>query len=243
MLVKIKPHSSLQKFFSAPVFKADLCYYADIHDYLRALHPKFSSYLKQLQVNKLEESFTFLDKNLKEITPDELFIRKAKAGDVIHIVPAIVGGGGKRGGILAALALAAFVFVLPAMVAGAPMLFGSAAVNAGATAAAAGGGTLATSMAIIQSSSFLSNLVVQAGLAILSNIFMSDTDQGEETRQNYAFGSLTNSTRVGTPVALNYGMTRVAGQLISGYVSSVDHSKTAEIDVEHAIYNYIDGES
>ena len=53
----------------------------------------------------------------------------------------------------------------------------------------------------------------------------------ENTRQNDMFGSLTNSTASGTPVPLNYGLMRVAGQLISGYVLSVGHGKTQNLNV------------
>lgn len=239
MLVKIKPHSSLREYFRTEEFSADLNYYADIHEYLRSLHPKFSQYVRQLKATDLQESFTLLDKNLKEITPDELFIRKAKYNDVIHIVPAIVGGGGKRGGILAALSLAAFIFFLPPLagLAGSGSALGTAAAAAevGTTASLVGG------VKILGQMSMLSNIAVNVGLASIASLFMQpETGAGEETRQNDMFGSLTNTTRVGTPVALNYGMIRVAGQFISGHIQSTSHGKTDEVNVGSAIYNGLD---
>jgi hypothetical protein len=68
------------------------------------------------------------------------------------------------------------------------------------------------------------------GLALLSALFASKPKE-EETRQNDMFGSLTNSTDSGTPVALNYGMIRVAGQMINGYVVSMGHTKTQHMTV------------
>lgn len=243
MLVKIKPHSSLRQYFKADEFSADINYYADIHEYLRSMHPKFSQYLRRLYSEGLNESFVFLDKNLKEITPDSLFLRKAKEDDIIHIVPAIVGGGGKRGGILAALALIAFVYFLPVL---APAMgtLGTTAVSAATAtgtaagaAAGAGVGSFAGGAAILAQSSMLTNIVVNVGLAIITSLFMPEPEAGEETRQNDMFGSLTNSTRVGTPVALHYGLTRVAGQLVSGHIRSTDHGKTDEINVADVMYN------
>lgn len=238
MLVEIKPHSSLQQYFRASSFKADLNYYIDIHEYIRSMHPKFTQYIKQLQINSLNESYTLLDRNLKEITPDELFLRKAKENDVIHIVPAIIGGGGKRGGILAALALVAFFVFLPPL-AGTGLLGAQAATVAGSVGT---GISLSSSVAILKGSSMLSTLVLNVGLAIISSLFMSEPEAGEETRQNDMFGSLSNTTRVGTPVALNYGMIRAAGQFISGYIDSISHGKTDEVSVLSTIYNYVEGD-
>ena len=39
------------------------------------------------------------------------------------------------------------------------------------------------------------------------------------------FGSLVNTTTSGTPVSVNYGTMRVAGQFLSGYVLSAQHDR------------------
>jgi predicted phage tail protein len=226
LLVTIKPHSSFSKYFSATEYVADFKTYHDILFYLNAMHRRFINYLRIQRAQKIEESFVFLDKNLKIINPNELKFKHARDGDVIYIVPAVVGGGGKRGGILAALAVAMFVFL--------PIAAGAAAAGAaapvGATVAASGGigGTIASTLGGM--GGFLQNLVVNIGLALLSSMFASKPSE-ENTRQNDMFGSLTNSTASGTPVPLNYGLMRVAGQLISGYVLSVGHGKTQNLNV------------
>ena len=225
MLVTIKPHSSFSKYFSATEYVADFKTYHDILFYLNAMHRRFINYLRIQRAQKIEESFVFLDKNLKIINPDELKFKHARDGDVIYIVPAVVGGGGKRGGILAALAVAMFIFLpiaagVAAQGAAAPALAGTAVTNAGA-----GAGLFAGKLG-----GFLQNLVVNIGLALLSSMFASKPSE-ENTRQNDMFGSLTNSTASGTPVPLNYGLMRVAGQLISGYVLSVGHGKTQNLNV------------
>lgn len=222
MIVTIKPHSAFKSFFTDTSLKADLVTYHDVLFYLNALQARFMYYLKQQNELGINESFVLLDKNLREINADELRIRKAKEGDVIHIVPAIVGGGGKRG-ILAILAVAAMVIAWPVA---------AAAMSAGAgTGAAALAGIGSIPGAIAAMGPVMSNIVVNIGLALLSALFAPSAKKAESTRENDAFGSLVNSTNSGTPVALHYGLVRVAGQLISGYVSTVNHGRNQEVDV------------
>lgn len=187
------------------------------------------NYVRQQRLNNIEEGFVFLDKRLKQINVDEMMLRRAKEGDIIHIVPAIIGGGGKRGGLFAILAFAAFLVFLPA-IAGTG-IFGSAAAGAagGATTAASAGG-LATLGGIFKASPFLAQIVGNVGLALLSSLFMSNPKQ-ETTRENNMFGSLTNTIESGTPIPLNYGCVRVAGQLVSGYLNSVNHEKSKTADI------------
>lgn len=222
MLVTIKPHSAFKTFFTEKEYVADFKTYNDILFYLNGMHKRFINYLRVQKTQGVEESFVLLDKNLRIINPDELKLKHARDGDVIHIVPAVVGGGGKRGGILAALAIAFFVF--------APLAAGAAASGAAApgvvgAVGSSGGGLFAGKLG-----GFLQNLVVNIGLALLSSLFATKPSE-ENTRQNDMFGSLTNSTSSGTPVALNYGLMRVAGQLISGYVLSLGHARTQNMNV------------
>lgn len=222
MLIRIKPHSSFSSIFSEEEYSVDISVYADIIYYLNSMHPRFINYIRQQYNNKSEESYVFLDKKLNIVNLDEMMMRKVKENDVIYIVPAIVGGGGKRGGLLAILAVAAFFIALP-------MLAGAAAAGAaapvGASVAGAGG-----VMGAVAGSNLLTNLVVNIGLAMLTSLFTTKPKE-ETTRQNDMFGSLTNSTASGAPIALNYGLVRVAGQLISGYVDTTQHGKTIKVDV------------
>ena len=56
-------------------------------------------------------------------------------------------------------------------------------------------------------------------------------DSGTRTENNM-FGSLTNTTTSGTPVNLNYGMMRVGGQFLSGYVLSTEHGQDNSPSIE-----------
>ena len=65
------------------------------------------------------------------------------------------------------------------------------------------------------------------GMSMISKLFTKrkDIEVDSSTRQNGAFGNLTNTIQSGTPIPLVYGQFRVAGQMISGYIESEDHGK------------------
>jgi predicted phage tail protein len=231
LLVSIKPHSVFKPYFKSLDLKADLSTYHDVWYYINAMHPKFIQYVSEQHQNGIQEGFVLLDKNLKEITPEELKIRHCKEGDTIHIVPAIIGEGGKRG-LLAILAVAAIFIALPAL-AGAAGAGGAAA--GAATGAATGTSFFGKIGAFLKANPFLSNIVTNVGLALVARLFSSRPQQGEETRQNDLFGSLTNSTSSGTPIALHYGQVRVAGQFVSGFLLTVPHSKGETVTTSRRI--------
>lgn len=223
LLINIKPHSSLQKYFRGADLKADINYYADIIDYINSIHPDFLTYIKQQSQNEFQETFTFLDKNLREINKDEMFMRKAHEDDIIYIVPAIVGGGGKRGAlalIAVAALMIAFPFIAP-QVAG-TVLWGAPAVAATATTAA----VAATTMTL---GTLVSTIGLNLALMGVTMLLAPKTNtSSESSRDNNAFGGLTNTTASGTPIPLNYGLVRVAGQLISGYVETAETTSNGE---------------
>ena len=60
----------------------------------------------------------------------------------------------------------------------------------------------------------------------------NDVQEESTTRQNGMFGSLKNSTQSGTSIALHYGLMRVSGHLLSGYIDTEDHGKSTVVKVE-----------
>lgn len=186
------------------------------------MQPKFIQYIQTQKQNGLQEGFVLLDKNLNEISPEDLQIRHCKEGDIIYIVPAIIGEGGKRG-ILAVLAVAALFVLLPPL-AGAGAL-GSGAATTAAVGQALGASSIATSFQIIKGSMFLKNILINVGISLVARLLSPRPKTGEQARQNDFFGSLTNTTSSGSPIGLHYGQVRVAGQFISGFVLTIPHSK------------------
>ena len=237
MLATLKIHSSFHKFFDKSEYVADFNNYHDILFYLQSMHGKFNTYIKQLTQNS-DESFAFLDKNLNVIPIESYHILRIKEGDTVHLAPLIVGGGGKRGSFLLLIAAA---FAAPAIIGamGSGAAAGAAAVEGGAVASASvqggltGGGGLMSAFAKMPSlaRSFLGNMAMN----LVTSIFTKkpkkmETDQS--TRQNGMFGNLTNTMESGTPIPLQYGLVRVAGQMLSGYIDSDQHGKTDIVKVE-----------
>ena len=239
MQATVKVHSSLHKYFNQTEFRADFNTYFDLIPYLSAMHPRFNHYMRMVNWGESEEGFAFLDKDLNVVTEEELHIRRIHEDDIIYLAPVIVGGGGKKGGLLALVAVAGLAFATGGLGLGA--LGGG--VNTGVVAGvdtvgtgiitSSGGGGLAGAFGAMPG--FAQSLFMNVGLSIISSLFAKkkkpmDTDTS--TRQAGAFGSLTNSTQSGTPIALHYGQVRVAGQMLSGYVDSDDHGKNDVIRVE-----------
>lgn len=211
LLVSIKPHSTLQKFFRGTDLKADLNNYAEVLDYINSIHPDFIVYLKKQAENEVQETFVFLDKDFRELTQEEMFMRKPKKDDIIYIVPAIVGGGGKRG-IFAILAVAALMIAAPYLI---PSLGTTALWGTGAST--------------VFASSVVTTIGINLALMGITMLLAPKAPKSETSRDNDAFGSLVNSTASGTPVPLNYGLVRVAGQLLSGYTKTVEAAAGEDI--------------
>ena len=92
MLVDIKIHSAFTDFFPNLCLKADIKKYMDVPYYLGSIHPRFKNYAKAIDNGDCQEGYAILDKNLKVVCDQDLFIKSAKRDDTFYIVPAIVGG-------------------------------------------------------------------------------------------------------------------------------------------------------
>ena len=232
MLVDIKIHSAFTDFFPNLCLKADIKKYMDVPYYLGSIHPRFKNYAKAIDNGDCQEGYAILDKNLKVVCDQDLFIKSAKRDDTFYIVPAIVGGGGKRGNMLLLAALAIAAPGVGSMIGGGSFLGGygavgtSVATTLGMAAPAAG-----TGMAL----SIGQSIGINAGLALVTSLFTERPNDIKQTDQNIRsndmFGSLQNTIDSGVPIPLIYGMHRVTGQLISGYLDTVDHGKEDIITV------------
>ena len=238
MQIKVKVHSAFHKFFEDTEYTIDAITALDVFLYLRSMHPRFSSYMTQTENRSSDEDFAFLDKDLKMIDVQAIEFKKFKEGDVVHLVPIIVGGGGKRG-LLAFLAIAAFIVFLPA-IAGA--LAPGAGTGAGAVAGAGaplnaipqlGAINVTMPKAAFSMSGFLKKMAGNLVMNVLSKIFTKSgkANSDENVRDNNMFGSLKNTTSSGTPIPLHYGLMRVSGQFLSGYIQTNRHGKSDQVNV------------
>ena len=250
MLINLKIHSSYHKYFGDTQYTFDAVNGDSVNEYLKAMHPLFAKYINQIENDESDEYYSLLDEDLNIIGNDALGIKRFKEGEVVHLVPAIFGGGGKRGGLLAMVAIAGFAFATGGFGAAAAQSaaagggtaaslgMGGATGNLAASgalgstgAAGAGGGVLNAFAAM---PSFAKSMIGNLAMSFLSSLFTkkpktNDTDTS--TRTNGMFGSLKNTTESGTPIPLIYGEFRVAGQMLSGYIESEDHGKSEIIKV------------
>ena len=236
MVVTIKISSTFKNYFEELEHQVDINSYYDIENYLRGVHPKFSNYIKQIQSGQSQESFAYLDKNLNVVEPQSYPMKKLKDDDIIYIAPVISGGGGKKGMIFAAVAFVAIGFASggfsslfrPALTpTSIGMGAGQAATHAAVSGALGSGGLLAGIPSFVRG--MLGNLALSFIGALLTSKpkqkQMEVTKDSGTRTENNMFGSLTNTTTSGTPVQLNYGTMRVAGQFLSGYIVSQQHGQ------------------
>ena len=217
MLVTIKPHSSYRFLFDEPSYSVDINVYSDVLYYLSSIHPKFAIYCKQQALVVQQEDFAIVDKNLKVVKNEEQAIRAAKEGDTLYIVPAITGGGGKRNVLIMGLLAAAFIF-LPTFAPGLAeiTLFGSE-----------------MNMAMLSK-----QIGISLAMGAAASLFAPEPETQEQSRESGLFSGLQNTTESGVPVALHYGMVRIAGQMLSGYINTVTHGKSETVTVEGELYDY-----
>jgi len=243
LLSKIIVHSAYSKLFTQKVYEVDVVRYADVLVYLTSMHTKFRNYVKSVDNGLIDETYCLLNKDKEIITQDDLFIRRVKEDDCFYVVPNFMGGGGKNGKYL----------MMAAMIAAA-IYTGGASTAAGVGSSAAGSaGAMASGSGVVPHvageigaaqlgasgfslGSMGTTLAVNAGLALVTSMFtkkpsdIKRTDQN--SRQNNMFGSLKNTIDSGTPIMLNYGLFRVAGHFVSGYLDTTDHDASASITVQ-----------
>jgi predicted phage tail protein len=230
LLINLKIHSAYSKFFDNNVYTFEAIIASDIIRYLKGVHPKFSKYITQVASGEATEPFCLLDNNLKIINRDMIDIKHFNDGDTIHLVPAIAGGDGKR--IRNALLVIAAIYLLSQGVPVDPMTgVAAGAEGAGGYTAVQGAGAATKGLSTMQM------IGLQVGLSMVVSMLtkspaMRESKQTESTtRDNGMFGSLSNSTTSGTPIALIYGQHRVAGQFLSGYVTSITHGSGDPISI------------
>ena len=234
MLVTIKPQAVFKDFFDEKEYKVEINSYYDIEFYLASMHPRFNAYMSKIKQGISNESFTYVTQDLKTIARDEYAIKKIKENSIIYIAPVVTGGGGKKGALFAAVGLALIGGYAAGGGFGAGFSFETLSTNVGGFFGAAPGGAGGGLGSLFNGiPSFVKGIVGNLAISLITSLFTSRPkgktisvakDAGTRT-QNNIFGSLQNSTEPGTPIALNYGLMRVGGQFLSGYILSQQHAQ------------------
>ena len=234
-MAKIKFHSTLRHLVDRPEYDVDIHCYEHIASYLDNIHPRFGEYASKIKSGEIDENYSYLDKNLNVITQETMTLKKLKADSIVHVVPCISGGGGKRGFLMFAI-FVGIAFATGGLSLGAtPTVVGSA-VEGGAVLGASGGGFFSSmSASIAAMPSFAKSIIGNLAMSLLGSIFTKKPKAQDQvdssTRGSDMFGSLQNSTQSGTPIPLVYGQMRVAGQFISGYPNTTEHGQDTIVNV------------
>jgi|TARA_R110001592_G_scaffold54396_7_gene166461 predicted phage tail protein len=206
----------------------------EVISFLNNSFKEFDVYTSKIKQGKVDEGLSLVDENFKTLNPNDFTLKKVKDDEVIYVAPCITGGGGKRG-----------FFLMLAIAVVAPYAIGLAAGAGGGFAATYGAGMTSIGTAFSGmttalggsglGASFARSIIGNLALSLISSIFTKKPKAQEQvdssTRGSDMFGSLQNTTQGGTPVALVYGQTRVAGQFISGYLSTQSHGRSDTIRV------------
>lgn len=215
----------LQKFTDVSTIKLHVNTYSDLKEALKELFPKYRQYLSTLITHSSTNEFITLSTDKKTILSDKWLIRDNIEPDIkeLWVLPGICGGGGNKGTmILIGIALIAL-----------------AVVTAGA-AAPAGAGLLAGFGSAGGLLGSLAKITLGIGINLLLSGIMATTmkprkdnptTDADTRRNNDIFEGLQNTTNGSQAVMLNYGLIRVAGQFISGYVKTINHGQADIITV------------
>ena len=235
----------MKSFFDDDKYIIDASSSIDVILYIQAMHPKLGLFMKQAQVFETFEDFCFFDDEGKQIDNKTLSFHKFKDNDTVYIAPIISGGGGRTGTIIIAAALIAIAIAAGQIHAtyllnfsgGGLMVGGGGDVTAGGVSGVAIGGGIVIPGSIAANLGIVSSIAMSVGVSLAMSAIQQQVvaaPQVQRTRstrdsgtrsQNNMFGSLTNSTKADSPIALNYGSMRVAGQFLSGYILSQQHAR------------------
>ena len=230
----LKFHSSLHKYVASPKVKVSLNSCDEVINFLKGTQPNLAKYINRISLSRTSENLMLCDSDGRIITTEESVLKKPADDEILHVVPCVYGGGGKTGQLIIGIALVAAVgFAM------APAGVGAGFLGLSSATQAAGGGAFLKGAALSTFGKIVLGVGVSMTLGGLAQMFtkppksakMENKFDGEARRENDMFGALQNTTDSGTPIPLIYGNTRIAGQLISGYLDVTEHGRDDTVKV------------
>ncbi len=237
MLVTIHFHKILQKYTGVKKHTLNVTSYLDLLQSCDNLFPKLHNmFCSIMQHKQVEELTVVVDGRI--LTNNELYFRPHYK-DKIILCPLLFGGGGDSTALLIVLIVILVVVVVitgGAALAATPALVAPAGVGAVSVGLAAGA-TAATFSAIALTAGVLALTLIAALLTPVPKPLSTKSPDKAARTQNQLFEGLQNTIGQGTPISLNYGLIRVAGQFISGFIDTVEHGRDDSIDVQDTYFN------
>lgn len=220
-----------------PYFKNERTLQIDCKDYQSLLSfmvnsfPEFNKLLKQIK-NTLKIDFFILDANKVRVDIEDFEVNKKLTDKTYYLVPSLIGAGGKGGFMQIALGVAIMAMAFYAAPLGIPQLGIS-----GMQATAFNIGSMAVSYMNI--AMFGAQMALGGIMSIIQTVPKQRdqvggfTDDGSKT-ENSMFTNTNNTAHSGVPIGVTYGMTRVGGQFVSGYIKTQNHGKSDVIKVSES---------
>jgi len=231
-MINIHFHKSLQKYTGIKEHKLEISTYSNLKEALLSLFPKLRALINFIDNGGDINKYITLSYNKKDLVPDSWVIKNTIADDItdLWILPGISGGGGGNNttNILIGIAFIALAVVTAGIAAPA-----GAGLLAGLSTTGLLGGVARMALGIGI------NLVLGA---LFSKNLKKPSDTGKtsdenQRKNNDLFEGLINTINTNTPVQLNYGLIRVPGHFISGYIDTVEHGKADIINVKTTYFS------
>jgi len=230
MLITLNFHPLLQPMTGVKSHRFDVTSLSDIKNALSVLFPKIRRYIRQITMGTLRENLSLITPEGKILTRKEYYVDKITTKE-LTLVPIIAGAGGKGLGIILGIVLiAAAVFL-----GGAPLALGGSGFNAGLTVLGTQGSFF----------SLTAGGLLKMGLGLVLSGLMqmlmqppkpAGPSDSAQRRNNDMFDAFDNTTDPNTSIPLIYGMPRVGGQLLSGYVETITHGESDNIILSDIIF-------
>lgn len=227
MKITIYFHKTIQKLTNTPSAIFDIEDYMGLSLAIQSVFPEIKAHFTTF-INNMDfftDTLILVEKKERRIITDKEFLKNSidKNLNEFYLVPSICGGGGNgRSDFILGAVIAAFAFfAFPAL--------------AGANTS---GGYYAAFNSLSGVGAFAAQTLLGIGLNLMISSLMQlltpspIPDQESDRRNNDAFEGLTNTIGSNQSIPLNYGQIRVAGQLVSGYVKTIDHGESDIIEVE-----------
>jgi len=224
MRVKIHVHKILQKYTNGlTTYECEAKDFTDVVNALKGVFPKFNNYFSLVLSGSAGENLAFLDKNKALVNKYHYEIGTLRKNHKeIYMVP-VVYGSGKTGKMLAIIAIIAIAAYAIGAAGGLSALFSQGAGGVGATAP----GFFASFFTPQKLFGMVFRLIISQIISSLNKPPKRPeaSFDAPARRNNNLFEGLVNTTAPGTNIQLIYGQSRIAGQLISGFVETTEHGK------------------
>ena len=190
---------------------------------LETMFPELAKFIVRMKSGaQRRQNLALVNKNKRVLGHEDYVLNRLTPDDTeFHVVPLLIGAGGK-GGMTSILIGAAFIAL--AVVTGGTALMATPLI-AGTTLTL---GSIAMSLGVSMVISGVMQMIMKPPKPDVTGQQTTDT---EARMENKIFNGLQNTTKSNTPVAMVYGRTRLGGQFVSGEIRTFDHGKNETVNV------------